>query len=541
VDRSAHEVGDDPRLGLPEEFAGRRRRTAEFGGDVRDRPLARDLVVADGGGGVEGGALAVRDGGGRAAPVEVPDRLDGDVGVVAEGVAERAQALGLADRVERRGAVAEKRDGRQERDVGGGHHREQLLVEPEPGLSGERVRAAVVAGDEAALVHLRDGVEDGGGRLQVGVEPRELGGGAGGPPDEEVRPVDAVPGDELVVEAVPAGRRVVGAERDLAHDDRSVRRQHKAPDVSGDTLCPVGARAGGVNAPGQQEQRRAATEQPDSDAARVVAVDGHGVAYASFGDPDGAPVVAFHGTPGSRAFGRLYDDAARERGVRVLAFSRPGYGDSDPWPGFDAGDAPRVVAAVLDDAGVDAAGLLAFSGGAAHALATAADAPERADGVTVVAGATPPGHVDDPPTAQRVLGGLAAHTPRLLGGLLRGQAWAAGRADPGFVAAQYTTDGTDHLPADVLDATRRDFLQALSGGADGAVRESRQAVREWPLALSDVAADVRWLHGRDDANVPLDAARSTVGALPEGSLDVLDTDHLGAVAAARDRALARHA
>mgnify|MGYP006276722211 FL=1 len=293
-----------------------------------------------------------------------------------------------------------------------------------------------------------------------------------------------------------------------------------------------------MSAPGQ---RRTAVEQPDSDSHRTVGVDGHRVAYAAFGDPAGEPVVAFHGTPGSRAFGRLYDESARDHGVRVLAFSRPGYGDSEPWPAYDAGDTPRVVEAVLADAGADTAGLLAFSGGAAHALATAAAVPERVDDVTVVSGAAPPAHVDDVPTVQRVLGGLAAYTPRLLGGVLRAQAWAAERNDPEFVAAQYTTDGTDHLPADVLAATRVDFLRALSGGADGVVRESAQAVREWPVALRDVAADVRWLHGRDDANAPLDAARSVVDALPDATLDVLDTDHLGVVADTRDRVLARHA
>jgi len=294
-----------------------------------------------------------------------------------------------------------------------------------------------------------------------------------------------------------------------------------------------------VSAPGQQ--RRAGVEQPNATDQRTVRVDGHRVAYAAFGDPGGEPVVAFHGTPGSRLFGRLYDVPARERGVRLLAFDRPGYGASAEWSDCDAAVAPRVVDAVLADAGVDAAGLLAFSGGTAPALATAAGDPERFGDVTVVSGAAPPGHVSDQPTPQRVLGALAAHTPRLLGGLLRAQAWAAGHADPGFVAAQYTTDGTDHLPADVLDGTRRDFLEALSGGAGGAVRESAQAVREWPVDLHDVAADVRWLHGREDANVPVDAARSVTDALPHATLDVVDTDHLGAVAATRSRVLTRHA
>ncbi|SEW15630.1 alpha/beta fold hydrolase [Halobacterium jilantaiense] len=294
-----------------------------------------------------------------------------------------------------------------------------------------------------------------------------------------------------------------------------------------------------MSAPGQQ--RRATAEQPDSDDHRTVRVDGHRVAYAAFGDHDGEPVVAFHGTPGSRLFGRLYDAPARERGVRLLAFDRPGYGASARWPDYAAADAPRVVDAVLADSGVDAAGLLAFSGGTAHALAAAGSDPERFDDVTVVSGAAPPAHVSDQPTPQRVLGALAAHTPRLLGGLLRAQAWAAGRADPDFVAAQYTTDGTDHLPADVLDGTRRDFLEALSGGAGGLVRESAQAVREWPVALGDATGDVYWFHGREDANVPVDAARSVTDALPHATLDLVDTDHLGAVAATRSRVLARHA
>jgi pimeloyl-ACP methyl ester carboxylesterase len=281
-------------------------------------------------------------------------------------------------------------------------------------------------------------------------------------------------------------------------------------------------------------ERRTEPDQSET-APRAVTVDGHRVAYAEHGDPEGTPVVAFHGMPGSRAFGALYDDHARDCGVRVLAFDRPGYGVSADWPDYDAADAPRVVAALLDDAGVDTAGLLAFSGGTPHALATAAALSDRIRAATVVAGAVPPGCADSLPRVQRVLGALAAHTPRLLGGLLRAQAWAADRSDPEFVAAQYATDGTDHLPADVLAATKRDFLQALDGGAAGLVRESRQAVRDWPLDLDAVDCEVAWFHGSRDENVPLAGARACVDALPDATLTILDTDHLGAVAATRER------
>jgi pimeloyl-ACP methyl ester carboxylesterase len=259
---------------------------------------------------------------------------------------------------------------------------------------------------------------------------------------------------------------------------------------------------------------------PEQAAPRTVTVDGHRVAYAAYGDPDGDPVVAFHGTPGSRAFGTLYDDHARDCGVRVLAFDRPEYGESGDWREYDPTDSPRVVAALLDDAGADTAGVLAFSGGTSHALASAA---------------APPACADSLPRVQRVLGALAGRVPRLLSGLLRAQAWAAARTGPAFVAAQYTTDGADHLPADVLEATRRDFLEALSGGGAGLVRESRQAVREWPVTLADVDCEVTWFHGRRDENVPLAGARACVDALPHATLSALDTDHLGALAATRER------
>ena len=39
------------------------------------------------------------------------------------------------------------------------------------------------------------------------------------------------------------------------------------------------------------------------------------MAYAECGDPGGVPVLFFHGTPGSRLLGALWDDAdGRDRG-----------------------------------------------------------------------------------------------------------------------------------------------------------------------------------------------------------------------------------
>src|SRR4026209_2555644 len=57
--------------------------------------------------------------------------------------------------------------------------------------------------------------------------------------------------------------------------------------------------------------------------------DGRRIGYAEFGDAKGLPVLAIHGTPGPRYMSPPTDQAARERGLRIVAPERPGYGLSD--------------------------------------------------------------------------------------------------------------------------------------------------------------------------------------------------------------------
>jgi len=277
-------------------------------------------------------------------------------------------------------------------------------------------------------------------------------------------------------------------------------------------------------------------------AGRTADYDGTPVAYTEFGDPDGEPVVFFHGTPGSRLLAGLYDDPAQTRGVRVLSFDRPGYGETPPVAEYDQTDSPELLAAVLDDAGVESADLVAFSGGAPHALAAAAANADRVGDVDVVSGGVPASVREETPTPQRVLGSLAEHAPRLLGGLLRGQAWAARRLPASFVVAQYTTDGGEDLPEAVRELVKRDFLKALAAHRAGVVRESRQFTGDWTFPLSAVDAEVRWWHGEDDANVPVDGARRVANRLPDCECSVLaGVDHLGALVESRERVLDRYA
>ena len=57
--------------------------------------------------------------------------------------------------------------------------------------------------------------------------------------------------------------------------------------------------------------------------------DGRQIGFAEYGDPEGQPVLAIHGTPGSRLMFALTDATARQRRLRIVAPERPGYGLSD--------------------------------------------------------------------------------------------------------------------------------------------------------------------------------------------------------------------
>lgn len=271
----------------------------------------------------------------------------------------------------------------------------------------------------------------------------------------------------------------------------------------------------------------------------TVAVDGRTVAYAEYGDPDGTPVLFLHGTPGSRVLGRLFDEAARERGVRIVAPDRPGCGQSAPWDGRTLADTGDFLAPVLDDAGVEEAGVVGFSGGGPHALAFAATHGDRVRSVDVVAGATPPSLGETARTA-RLLGRAADAVPWLLGGVFRFQGWVAERASPSAVVGQYTNgdDSTD-VPPDAAEIVRADAAEALGTHRDGAVTESGFLAREWPVSLQRIDVPVRLWHGDRDENVPIDGAWGLERKLPDAEVTVVeDSDHLTTLVRARDGVLA---
>jgi pimeloyl-ACP methyl ester carboxylesterase len=115
------------------------------------------------------------------------------------------------------------------------------------------------------------------------------------------------------------------------------------------------------------------------------------------GDPSGAPVMHFHGTPGCRLELAWGDDIVADEGVRIVAFDRPGYGGSSTTP-FSLSSVAAMAVEVADRLGFGRFRTTGLSGGGPFALATALAAGDRVEAVGISSGAGPfqlvPGTLD---------------------------------------------------------------------------------------------------------------------------------------------------
>ena len=250
--------------------------------------------------------------------------------------------------------------------------------------------------------------------------------------------------------------------------------------------------------------------------------EGRTLAYAVGGDEGGTPVVAHHGTPGSRLFAALLSEAAAEEGVRLVVPDRPGYGRSSPPPaGWEWRDWRGDVGALLDAESVDEAGVVGFSGGGPFALAAAAD--ERVDRVGLVSSVVPPADV-----------GLVklSQVPFAVRVLFRLSGAYASVAGPEAVVGQYT-DRSVSEP--VSRAVADDFYESLRQSAKPVARENRAFGTEW-AGLDRPSVPVRAWHGSRDENAPISAVRAFANETDAG-LATSETDHLGTLLDRRSEVL----
>jgi pimeloyl-ACP methyl ester carboxylesterase len=279
----------------------------------------------------------------------------------------------------------------------------------------------------------------------------------------------------------------------------------------------------------------------DRRARTATAADGRVLAFAEWGDPDGAPVFSLHGTPTSRLWRDPDEGRYAAAGARVVTYDRPGYGGSDRHRGRRVADCAADVAAIADALGLDRFAVTGRSGGGPHALAAAALLPERVTRAESVVGIAPfdaaglDWLADMDAMNRREIGWALAGEDVLHAELVREAAGILERieADAARVLGdEWQLDEVDRLALarpELAAVTREAFREAFRTGVWGWVDDDLAFVSPWGFDVAGVRVPVRVVLGAADALVPRGHGEWLAARIPGAELVVLE--HAGHFAA----------
>lgn len=265
------------------------------------------------------------------------------------------------------------------------------------------------------------------------------------------------------------------------------------------------------------------------------------------GPDDGVPLLFHHGTPGAVPQVNAMRRAAHARGLRLVTYSRAGYGGSDRLPGRAVVDIVPDVEAVLDHLGAPRCLVAGWSGGGPHALATGARLPERVAGVLSIAGVAP----YDAPDLD-FLAGMGEENLVEFGYALSGEhelrpyleKVAAHLSEPtpeDIVASLHSilpaVDQavlTDEFGEDLAAA----FREALRTGVDGWLDDDLAFARPWGFDLHEISVPTFVWQGSADLMVPFAHGQWLAARIPGVTAHLLDGEgHLSVTVGAVERML----
>lgn len=242
--------------------------------------------------------------------------------------------------------------------------------------------------------------------------------------------------------------------------------------------------------------------------------DGRTLEIVTGGASDGFPLLFHGGTPSAAVPYDAMGRAAEEAGLRLVTYSRPGYGASSP---RYAGASPVLAddvadsVAILDTLGLGEFVTLGWSGGGPRALACAALVPDRCRAATSLAGVAPADAEGLDWTA-----GMGAENVRDFELATRGREALQRVVDEeaaamATITAEQLVEGlgdlTDEVDAAALTGAFADYLaatfrHAMTQGSRGYLEDSLQVLRPWGFDVGDISVPVAVWQGAHDRMVP---------------------------------------
>jgi pimeloyl-ACP methyl ester carboxylesterase len=271
--------------------------------------------------------------------------------------------------------------------------------------------------------------------------------------------------------------------------------------------------------------------------------DGRTLAYATWGDPSGFPVLGLHGTPGCRFNRWPNEELYAELGVHWVTHDRAGYGRSDRNRGRCVADEAADVAALADELGFDRFGVTGGSGGGPHVLACAALLPDRVVRAVCIVGVAPLGTpglepdewiagMDDENIKEFnwAIAGEDVLTPELENEQKKAEERVA--ADPTTVLDGFELSESDRAALarpESIQVIREATFELAVNGVGGWVDDDLAFVQPWGFDVGAVAAPVLVRYGLTDVLVPPAHGEWLAANVPGCVVEVeTSAGHLGA-------------
>jgi pimeloyl-ACP methyl ester carboxylesterase len=266
---------------------------------------------------------------------------------------------------------------------------------------------------------------------------------------------------------------------------------------------------------------------------RIKTADGRTLAVQEAGDPGGKPVLAHNGTPNTRQLYPPVAADAADRGIRLISYDRPGYGESDPQPGRSVASCAGDVRAVCSALGITRLATWGVSGGGPHALACAALLPDLVAAAASLASLAPypaegtdwfagmgQENVDDFKLALSDPAAVRVKTDKDREGMLA--------ATPEDLHTQFASLLTP-VDAAVLTGELARYLvlstkDGLSPGAQGWYDDGMALISPWGFSVDEISVPVLVMHGRQDQFVPFGHGEWLAARIPGAQARLLDHD-----------------
>ena len=249
--------------------------------------------------------------------------------------------------------------------------------------------------------------------------------------------------------------------------------------------------------------------------------DGRLLGYAEFGDPDGKPILYFHGAHSSRLSGKVLAPVATKLNARVIAVDRPGFGLSDFKSGRQILDWPDDVIELADALRLNRFAVLGFSSGGPYAAACALRIYQRLTAVGLVSCEFPHNmEAADHSIVRliRLFNLLAREAPSMMRLLL----WL------GHVGARINLDRLMSQVATIFSEPDRkifarlgagqgfieNYLESHRSGTRGAVWDMALVSSHWGFRLQDIPTGVCLWNGEADTAYPLAIGQYIANAIP---------------------------